>query len=346
MFKKKVKAVGLDIGSSSVKVVELAPGKIPRLVNYGIARVLPDAIVEGEIIDREVVLDAIRSAFEGRNIKTKSVVIGVAGHDVIIKKITMDRMSENDTREHIRWEAEQYIPFDINEVSIDFEIVNPNFGENQQEVVLVASKNELINNTISLVRELNLTPVAIDVAAFAIQNVFELNYGTFANETIALIHIGAGLTIINVVKNNVPLLARDIYFGANGYITRLQKELGMNYEDASSAIKGTIPMGITAEAINSVFESFADELSNQIEKSFQFLSSLASEEKLARIYISGGGSLIPNLLEYCKRRFTIPVERLNPFQKIGYDPAVFGVEGVETMSPILIQALGLALRGG
>jgi len=346
MFKKKGKAVGLDIGSSSIKVVELAPGKVPRLVNYGISRVLPDAIVEGEIIDREVVLDAIRSSFEGRSIKSKDVIVGVAGHDLIIKKITMDRMSESDTREQIRWEAEQYVPFDINEVTIDFEIVNPNLGENQQEVVLVASKNELINNTISLLRELNLNPVAIDAAAFAIQNVFELNYGIFPNETIALIHIGAGLTIINVIKNNSPLLARDVYYGANGYISRLQKELGMNYEDASSAVKGAVPMGVTAEAVNSVFESFADELSNQIEKSFQFLSSLGGEEKLARIYLSGGGSLIPNLLEFFKRRFTIPIEKLNPFQKITYDPAVFGVEGVEAIGPVLIQAVGLALRGG
>lgn len=345
MFGKKKKVIGLDIGSSQTKMVELSTGKNRKLVNYGLSKVLPDAIVEGEIIDREAVLDSIRSLIENKGFTTKDVVIGLAGRDVIIKRITMDRMSEADTREQIKWEAEQYVPFDINEVSLDFDIVNPNFGENQQEVILVAAKNELISNLSALLKELNLNPIIVDTTAFAIQNVFEYNYTPAADEIICLIHIGAGMTVINVIKGGSSLSARDVYYGVNAFISKLQKEVGFNYEDATNAVKGTIPVGASQDSVQGVFESFVSDLGTQIERSLQFLSSVTGEEKVGRMYLSGGGSLIPNLLEYLKRRLGIPIELINPFKNIIYDPTIFGPEGVDVIGPILAQVTGLALRG-
>ncbi len=345
MFGKKKKVIGLDIGSSQTKMVELSTGKNRKLLNYGLSKVLPDAIVEGEIIDREAVLDSIRSLIENKGFTTKDVVIGLAGRDVIIKRITMDRMSEADTREQIKWEAEQYVPFDINEVSLDFDIVNPNFGENQQEVILVAAKNELISNLSALLKELNLNPIIVDTTAFAIQNVFEYNYTPAADEIICLIHIGAGMTVINVIKGGSSLSARDVYYGVNAFISKLQKEVGFNYEDAANAVKGTIPVGASQDSVQGVFESFVSDLGTQIERSLQFLSSVTGEEKVSRMYLSGGGSLIPNLLEYLKRRLGIPIELINPFKNIIYDPTIFGPEGVDVIGPILAQVTGLALRG-
>ncbi len=345
MFGKKKKVIGLDIGSSQTKMVELSTGKNRKLLNYGLSKVLPDAIVEGEIIDREAVLDSIRSLIENKGFTTKDVVIGLAGRDVIIKRITMDRMSEADTREQIKWEAEQYVPFDINEVSLDFDIVNPNFGENQQEVILVAAKNELISNLSALLKELNLNPIIVDTTAFAIQNVFEYNYTPAADEIICLIHIGAGMTVINVIKGGSSLSARDVYYGVNAFVSKLQKEVGFNYEDAANAVKGTIPVGASQDSVQGVFESFVSDLGTQIERSLQFLSSVTGEEKVSRMYLSGGGSLIPNLLEYLKRRLGIPIELINPFKNIIYDPTIFGPEGVDVIGPILAQVTGLALRG-
>jgi type IV pilus assembly protein PilM len=345
MFGKKKKVLGLDIGSSQTKIVELSAGKNKKLVNYGISKVLPDAIVEGEIIDREAVLDSIRSLIESRGFTTKDIVIGLAGRDVIIKRITMDRMSEADTREQIKWEAEQYVPFDINEVSLDFDVVNPNFGENQQEVILVAAKNELINNLTSLLKELNLNPIIVDTTAFALQNVYEYNYSPGADDIIGLIHIGAGMTVINVIKGGSSLSARDVYYGVNAFISKLQKEVGFNYEDAANAVKGTTPVGASQDSIQGVFESFVGDLGTQIERSLQFLSSVTGEEKVSQMYLSGGGSLIPNLLEYLKRRLGVPIEVLNPFKNIIYDPTIFGPEGVDVAGPCLAQAVGLALRG-
>ncbi len=345
MFGRKKKVLGLDIGSSQTKIVELSAGKNKKLLNFGISKVLPDAIVEGEIIDREAVLDSIRTLIETKGFSTKDVVLGVAGRDVIIKRITMDRMSEADTREQIKWEAEQYVPFDINEVTLDFDVVNPNYGENQQEVILVAAKNELINNLASLLKDLNLTPIIIDTTAFSIQHVYEHNYEVVPDEIICLMHIGAGMTVINVIKGGSSLSARDVYYGVNAYISKLQKEVGFNYDDAANAVKGTVPVGVSQDSIQGVFESFVSDLGTHIERSLQFLSTVTGEEKVSRMYLSGGGSSIPNLLDYLKRRFGIPIEILNPFKNIVYDPNIFVPMGADVTGPILAQAVGLALRG-
>jgi type IV pilus assembly protein PilM len=345
MFGRKKKVLGLDIGSSQTKIVELSAGKNKKLLNFGISKVLPDAIVEGEIIDREAVLDSIRTLIETKGFSSKDVVLGIAGRDVIIKRITMDRMSEADTREQIKWEAEQYVPFDINEVTLDFDVVNPNFGENQQEVILVAAKNELINNLTSLLKDLNLTPIIIDTTAFSVQHVYEHNYEVVPDEIICLMHIGAGMTVINVIKGGSSLSARDVYYGVNAYISKLQKEVGFNYEDAANAAKGTVPVGVSQDSIQGVFESFVSDLGTHIERSLQFLSTVTGEEKVSRMYLSGGGSSIPNLLDYLKRRFGIPIEILNPFKNITYDPNIFVPMGADVTGPILAQAVGLALRG-
>jgi len=345
MFGRKKKVLGLDIGSSQTKIVELSAGKSKKLLNFGISKVLPDAIVEGEIIDREAVLDSIRTLIETKGFSTKDVVLGIAGRDVIIKRITMDRMSEADTREQIKWEAEQYVPFDINEVTLDFDVVNPNFGENQQEVILVAAKNELINNLTSLLKDLNLTPIIIDTTAFAVQHAYEHNYEVVPDEIVCLIHVGAGMMVINVTKGGSSLSARDVYYGVNAYISKLQKEVGFNYEDAANAAKGTVPVGVSQDSIQGVFESFASDLGTHIERSLQFLSTVTGEEKVSRMYLSGGASSIPNLLDYLKRRFGIPIEVLNPFKNILYDPNIFVPTGADVTGPILAQAVGLALRG-
>lgn len=345
MFGKKKRVIGLDIGSSQTKIVELSPGKTKKLLNYGISKVLPDAIVEGEIIDREAVLDSVRTLLESKSVAAKDVVIGLAGRHVIIKRIIMDRMSEAETREQIKWEAEQYVPFDINEVTLDFDVVNPNFGTNQQEVILVAAKNELINNLFSLLRELNLNPVVVDTTAFALQHVYEYNYQAAADETVGLINIGAGMTVINVCKGGSSLSARDVYYGVNAYIGKLQKEIGFNYEDAVNAVKGTVPVGASQDSIQGVFEAFVSDLGTQIERSLQFLSSVTGEEKVGRMYLSGGGGLVPNLIDNLKRRLNSPIEILNPFKNIVYDPTMFSPEGVDVVGPMLVQAVGLALRG-
>lgn len=345
MFFKKKRAIGLDIGSSLIKMVELSSGKSPNLVNYGVARILPDAIVDGEVMDREVVLDAIRDLVQSKSFSSKNVIFGVSGHGVIIKRLVMDRMSERETADQIRWEAEQHIPFDIDEVSIDYEIVNSEFGENQQEVILVAAKREYINSWTTLLSEVGLNTVSVDAAAVALQNVFEYNYQPGPSETTSLIHMGMASTVINVVRGGVSLLARDIFFGLNNFISRLQRELGLNYEDSVSAMKGALPSGVTKENVGTVFDSFADEIVGQVERSIHFLSSVGGEQKIDKLYLSGGGALVFNMTELFQRRFDLPTERLRSLTGIEYDPAVFGGEDVNEVGALLAPSIGYALRG-
>ena len=345
MFFKKKRAIGLDVGSSLVKMVELSSGKTPSMVNYGVARILPDAIVDGEVMDREVVLDAIRDMVQSKAFSSKNVVFGVSGHGVIIKRLVMDRMSERETADQIRWEAEQHIPFDIDEVALDYEIVNPEFGDNQQEVLLVAAKREYISSWTVLLSEIGLNTVTVDATAVALQNVFEYSYGPSASETVALIHMGMASTVINVVCGSVSLLARDIFFGLNNFISRLQRELGLNYEDSVSAMKGALPSGVTKENVGTVFDSFADEIIGQVERSIHFLSSVGGEQKIDKIYLSGGGSLVFNMPELFQRRFDLPTERLRPLTGFEFDSAIFGGEDVDEVGALLAPAIGYALRG-
>jgi type IV pilus assembly protein PilM len=345
MFGKKKTAVGLDIGSSLIKFIEMEGiGKAPRVVNFGLAPLLPDAIVDGEIMDREVVVDGLTSLFEMRGVKSKEVATSISGRGVIVKKISMERMKESEAREQIRWEAEQHIPFDINDVNIDFEILDPNKGEGQMDVLLVAAKSEVVNARVSLLQEAGLMPVAMDVAAFAVQNAFEANVDVEPQEVIALIDVGAEVTNINFVSEKKSHFIRDISTAGNDCSQRIQKNLGLSREQALEVMRGEKPEGVDQEALSSIFASFSEDLSVGIERVLPYLPE--GMERMNRIFISGGGATIPGLAPSLQERFGAPVEILNPFTKIQFDPSLFREEETATLSPLLTQAVGLALRGG
>jgi type IV pilus assembly protein PilM len=345
LFGKKSATVGLDIGSNQIKVVEIQKGaKGPVLSNFGMAALLPEAIVEGEIMDRSLVIDTIKNLFESRKISSNSVVSAVAGRGVIVKRITMDKMKEQEARERIKWEAEQHVPFEISDVVLDFQILNPDLGNNQMEVALVAAKNETVNSHLDLLSGAGLNPVVLDYGAFAVQNAYELNYPLAPQEVIALVHIGADNTNINFVKGNVPFFTRDLPMAGNTCLQLIQKNLGISYDQANELIKGEAVSDVSPESGAEVFQSFASDFGSSIERTLSFLAMSGGGEKMSRIYLSGGGALIPSLQDHLKERFGIPVDVLNPLQKISFDPNLFGTAGSEKVSPILTLAIGLGLR--
>jgi type IV pilus assembly protein PilM len=344
MFGKK-SAVGLDIGSSSCKVVELQTSKkATLLLNYGITYLLPDAIVDGEVMDREVVIETLRGLFESRGITTKDVVTSLPGKGVIVKRITVGKMKESEARLQIRWEAEQHIPFDISDVNLDFEIVNPNAGEDQMEVILVAAKKDVVNSYVGLVREAGLNPVVVDVGAFSIQNTFDVNYDTSPEELIALLDIGVEKTSINFVSGGTSYFSRDIPVATALCLQRLQKDVGLSFEKALEALKGEAGGEVDETKLKGLIRDFAEELCVGIERTLPYLPS--NMEKMDRMYVSGGGANIRDMPQLINERLGVPVERMNPLQRIEYDPAVFGDEDPQVIGPILAQAIGLGLRGG
>ncbi len=344
MFGKKKSVVGLDIGSSQIKVVELTGyPKATQILTVGIAPLLPDAIVDGEVMDREVVIDTIRTLLEKYNIQAKDISTSISGRGVIVKKIKMDKMKKSEVSEQIRWEAEQYVPFDIDNVSLAFEIVNPDTGSGQMEVLLVAAKSEVVNSYVSLIKEMGLNPVTLDISSFAIQNVYEFNYPVLPDKLVALVTVGAEITNISFIINNVNHFTRDIFSATNSCSQKIQREMGLNRAQAEQLIRGEELEGVTPDEVDKFFREFAEEVAIGIDKVIPFLPG--EKEKIDRVVLSGGGALIRGIVDYLKNRFDTEVMVINALQNTKYDPAIFEEERAEKISPVIAEAIGLALRG-
>lgn len=342
MFKKQQSVVGVDLGSHTIKAVELqATPNGPRLINFGVSEPLSEAIVDGEIIDRELVLEALRKLFESRHFKSKKVVSAVSGRAVIVKKITMDRLPQDEARQAIVWEAEQHVPYDVNDVVLDFVIMDPEGEGKQMDVLLVAAKKDLVLSHADLLREAGLTPVIIDIDSFAIQNAVEANYTLDEKEMVALVNVGAELTNINVIQNGKPIFTKDLQLGGNNVEEALQRKQNLTQSEAQAVVQGRAPAKAEyAETIRAAFEPLA----TGIERAGSFIKSGSENEKIGRIFLSGGCARVDGLRTFLEERHQVPVEVVNPTARIPYDPAMFGSQDLETVSPSLTVGLGLALR--
>ena len=341
LFGKKT-AIGLDIGSGFVKIVEVdRSGDQPEVSRVAMRPLLPDAIVEGEVMDPGLVADTIRGLFQEVGIKSKDVITAVGGHDVIIKKIEMDRMKESDAREVIRWEAEQHVPFDIKSVELDFQILNPMEEGLQMEVLLVAAKRELVDNKVSLLADAGLSPSIIDVDAFALHNAFEYNYPEAMEGIVALVNVGHEATNVNILEDGVPILTRDIPFGSRRVREDLQRERGLTAEQAEEVVQGHEDL----PDLKKFVDQSADEVAVGIERASAFLMTRQSGEGLGKIFLSGGGARIPGMAEALGTRMNVETHLVNPFERIPVRPDAAVNLNLEEASPMLLLPLGLALRG-
>ena len=341
LFRRKRSSVGLDIGSGFVKVVEVDhSGDRPEVTRVAIRPLLPDAIVEGEVMDAGLVSDTLRSLFQEIGLKGRDVVTAVGGHDVIIKPIKMDRMREPDAREVIRWEAEQHVHFDINSVELDFQILNPDAEGLQMDVLLVAAKRELVENRVSLLRDAGVTPVLIDVEAFALHNAFEMNYPDAMRGIVALVNLGHETTNVNILEEGVPVLTRHIAFGSRKLREELQRERGMTGEQAEEVIQGKQSYPELQRAL----DASAEEVAMGIERASAFLMTRQSGAGLGRIFLSGGGSRIPGMAETLASRMGVETRVVNPFERVAVRPGADAGLSLAESAPMLLLPLGLALR--
>ncbi|MEJ2204641.1 MAG: type IV pilus assembly protein PilM [Gemmatimonadota bacterium] len=338
---RKRTSTGLDIGSGFVKVVEVDhSGNQPEVVRVAMRPLLPDAIVEGEIMDYGLVSDTVRGLFQAMGVKGGDVVTGIGGHDVIIKKIEMDRMKESDAREVIRWEAEQHVPFDIRSVELDFQILNPRDNGLQMEVLLVAAKRELVDTKIGLLRDAGLNPRIIDVDAFALHNAFEHNYPESMTGIIALVNVGHETTNVNILEDGVPILTRDIPFGSRRIREDLQRERGLTAEQAEDVVQARH----VVSDLERFVESSADEIAVGIERASAFLMTREDGDTLGRIFLSGGGARVPGMVEALARRMNVETQLVNPFERVPVRSGAAGEVRIDEAAPMLLLPLGLALR--
>jgi type IV pilus assembly protein PilM len=344
-------ALGLDIGSSSVKMILLRETKRGyALQSFGMAPLPPEAIVDGALMNSAAIVTAIQELVAAQNIKHREVAIGVSGHSVIIKKITLPKMSQAELDESIAWEAEQYIPFDVKDVNIDTQILTPAGAEiaGQMDVLLVAAKKDMIGDYTSVVAEAGLEPAIVDVDAFAVQNAFETNYGTGEGETVVLINAGASVVNINILANGVTTFTRDITVGGNGFTEEIQKQLNVSYDEAE-ALKVGGRIGSDADAVvpqevERVIQGVAEQMAGEIQRSLDFYSATAADGKISRVLLSGGTAKIPALVKTIEARVAVPVEILNPFKNIEIDPRRFDPAYVMEVAPMAAVAVGLGLR--
>jgi type IV pilus assembly protein PilM len=335
--------VGLDIGSSSIKAVELrrVRGEI-QVVNVGMEALASDIVVDSMIVDSGSVASSITKVFSDSGIKSKQVATSVSGHSVIVKKITMAPMPEDELEDAIRTEAQQHIPFEMSDVNLDYQVLSE-ANAPQMDVLLVAVKKDKILNYTNALQLAGRQPVIVDIDAFALLNCYDYNYAPPNNATVALLNVGASVMNINIVNGTVPLFTRDVSVGGNQYTDALQKELDLSFDDAESLKLGHKVATVSDDAKIPIVQQVTELIVLEIQKTFDFFRATASGDHIERIYLAGGSSQVPGLVEALRREFSLPVEMLNPFLKIE-PPANAGAELMEQHAPQLSVAVGLALR--
>ncbi len=341
---KSKAVVGLDIGSSAVKAVELKPaGKSFKVSAFATAAVPPDSIVDGAIIDSAAVAEAITRLFDNKAFKNREVAASLSGNAVIVKKINLPTMTEAELGQSIAWEAEQYIPFDIQDVNLDYQILNAG-TEGTMEVLLVAAKKEKIADYTGVISQAGRTPVVVDVDAFALQNAYEANYGLEAQQVVVLLNAGASAININILTGGQSVFTRDISMGGNAYTEAVQKELNLPFESAEQAKKGLPVDGVSFDDVKPVLHAMTENVLLEIQKTFDFFKATASSDRIDRIVLSGGASRVDGFAQALQERFGTAVEPFDPFRKITFEPAKFGVTDPENVLATAAVAVGLALR--
>ena len=349
LFEKK-DLVGLDIGASAVKVVQLRKikkkqGKIYELINLALKKLPPETIKEDEFTKPEIVAEAIKKTFADNKIETKNVAVSISGRSVIVKRIKLPKMLPEELEESIQWEAEQFIPFDINDVTLDFQIMPSDDPLNDNmDVLLVAVKKDRITDIINIIELSELTPSVVDIDSFALENQYEINYVPNPERYEALVDIGAETMCINVLKQGSSVFTRDASIGINQLHRTMQREMFLNFSQSEALLNGIEVEGRTKDEIIPYRDGFYEELLTEIQRSFDYFRATAEEGVVSGIFMSGGGSMLENFPEFLNERMGIPVQQMDPFRNIFINHKKFDLEYISSISPMMAVGIGLALR--
>ena len=346
MFGSRKDIVGIDIGASAVKLVQLHESK-KGLQLMGLDRepLPPEAVVDDSIMDSSAVVMAIRDLIARNNIKSLDVATSVSGHSVIVRKISLPLMTEDELEKSIQWEAEQYIPFEMSEVFLDYHILGPDPNDQgQMEVILVAAKKDFVDEYIAVFKESGLTPVVMDIDCFAIENIYCSVYDDESFNVVALIDMGASGLQVNILKDMVSVFTREIQLGGNSYNEELQKRFGLNLADAETLKLGGDIAGADAELTQVAMQEVTDNLVQEVRRSIDFFSATFADERVQKIYITGGVSLTKNIVNSLSDGLGVDVEILDPFSRMNVNEKDFDLEYVKSVAPFFSVAAGLATR--
>jgi type IV pilus assembly protein PilM len=348
LFGKKKSVAGLDVGSSSIKMVEL-DGKLNNLslVSLGFENLPDNTIVDGQIMELNVVSDVIQNVCTNHQITAGQVVTGVSGHSVIIKNIVLPPMSREELEESIDWHAEEHIPYDLSEVTLDYQVTAESGDATQ--VLIAACKRERIDNVKQAIQLAGKQPIVIDVDTFALQNCYEINYQPDESQVVTLLNIGASTMNVNIVKGTRSLFTRDITVGGSQFTDILQRSLGLSFQQAEAVKRGVVDPanGVDEKAIEPLISNVTEVVAMEIQKTFDFYRATTDDNNMVvqKILISGGGSKLSGLAEELSARLELPVEILDPFRNIKVDTRKFDPDYLSEIMPEMAVAVGLAVRG-
>ncbi|MEE9382752.1 MAG: type IV pilus assembly protein PilM [Nannocystaceae bacterium] len=340
--------IGLDIGSSAIKLVQIKSGRrAMSLQNFGIEPLPPQAIVDGAVMNHGVIVDAIKDLTTRIHLRGRDVAISVSGNSVIIKRITIPAMEGAALEEQMKWEVQQNIPFSRDDVSVDHTVLVEQTPEGQMEVLLVAAKKEVVDQYLHVVRDAGLHPTVVDTAAFASQNAIEAAVGLAPGEVVAIINVGARLSTISIVEDGMPVFNRDIGAGGNTYTDAIQNRLGIDTEGAEAyKVGGASPSSadMVPQEVHSVLAQISEQIAGELQRSIDFFVTETVDGTLARIYLTGGSALVPQLPKAVQDRSRIPVHILDPFGQLEVDARRFDMDYLRANAPVATVAFGLALR--
>lgn len=344
LFSKKKDIVGVDVGSSAVKLVQLRAAKGGyQLQKVGVLPLPAEAIVDNTLMDSSSIVETVKNLLASLNVKAKEAACSISGNSVIIRKISLPVMPVEELEDQIHWEAEQYIPFDINDVNVDFEILSPDdLDPSKMNVLLVASKKDIINDYMAVFAEAGLKLVVVDVDSFAVQNAYETSYPSEGNEVVALVNIGASIINLNIVKGGYSLFTRDVQMGGNLYTEEIQKQFSLSSEEAE--MMKVAAAGSDDPRLKEVLSRVNETLANEMRRSLDFYNSTAGEERISRVYLSGGGAKTAHLVDAVQQRLALPVEILDPLARVAVNEKEFDRAYLDDIAPMLAVAVGLATR--
>ena len=336
--------VGVDIGSHAVKVCQLKKSdKGYSVVAVG-SSVLPEgAVDDGTLIEPEIVGNAIASLFQNLKISQKKVGFSISGYSVIVKKVNLVMMEDEKLEEHILAEAEQYIPFDIEDVYLDFQALSPqNENAERADVMLVAAKKDVVDDYLEMLQGIGLEPVLVDVDGFALENTYELSGSTKGN--VALVDIGASKMSINILSDGMSVVARDIVVGSRQLTEQIQASLDIDFEDAEAIKLGHIPAGENQQMIEDIYSSTCTQWVLEVKKAIDLYHANNPDSPLEKLVLSGGGSKVSGLPDFLSQETGLVVELFNPFATMSSNPKKIDADYLDNIGPEMAIATGIAIR--
>lgn len=343
-FGKKDHLAGLDIGAAFVKVAELKTTKKGRALHkFGIAKVPEGMIQEGRITDMEGLAEIIRALFKSQKIKEKNVALSTGGHSVVIKTISTSKVPDEELHRNIRAEAEQYIPYDIDDVNIDYQILGDSeHSEEQMNVLLVAVRQDLVDEYVALIHMAGLNPVIIDVDTFALQNIYEILPDVDHGRITLLLDVGASKTSVNILQNNYSMMIRDMSNGCYQLVSVVSEQLEIDREKAEQIIMGQAGYPESGQSLEALYDMVVGNWCSEICEVVYTFESSPGNARIENVVVSGGGGFIDLLAEKLTRELKVAVSKINPFTGLVSDSKELGdLEAYQLLAPI---ALGLAMR--